>query len=173
LPIKLCLSQGLLNLDFESELQGTDIPAKGIVCRSDAYIESLDDIEKYSLSRSVKIESNNPAEGKFATCTGVFPIDLVRGKNIEFTGKIKTENIENGWAGLWWRVDGMEGKVLGFDNMSDRGLRGTNDWTNVSINMKVDEKGVLIAFGGLFVGNGVAWFDNFEIYIEGKKYIDL
>lgn len=164
-------SQAFLNLDFEYNIQGAQKPQKWFT-GGNGYIAALDDLEKASLSRSLKIVSNNPKGNEFGVCTGYFPIDLVKGKNIEFTGKIKTNDITGGYAGLWWRVDGKNG-VLGFDNMSDRGLKGTNDWKQVSIKMKVNEEVTNINFGALFVGQGTAWFDDFEIMIEGEKFIDL
>ena len=119
-------SQVFLNLDFESVIPGTQKP-QNWYAGNYGYIASLDYQEKASFSQSLKIESDNSRENQFGVCTGTFPTDLVKGKNIEFTGKIKTRNVTGGYAGLWWRVDGKNG-TLGFDNMSDRGLKGTNDW---------------------------------------------
>jgi erythromycin esterase len=163
-------SQTFLNLDFEYAIQGTQKPLKWFT-GGNGYIIALDNKEKVSLSKSLKIVSNIPKGNEFGVCTGYFPIDLVKGKNIEFTGRIKTNNITGGYAGLWWRVDGKNG-TMGFDNMSDRGLKGTNDWKQVSIKMKVNEGVTNINFGCLFVGQGTAWFDKFEIMIDGKKFID-
>jgi hypothetical protein len=39
--------------------------------------------------------------------------------------------------------------------------------------MKVNEKATNINFGGILIGQGTVWFDNFEIIIDGKKFIDL
>lgn len=164
-------SQAFLNLDFEVINPGTQKPLEWNTGNY-GYIACLDTLEKASLSRSLKIVSNNPKGNQFGMCTGTFPIDLVKGKNIEFTGKIKTKDVIGGYAGLWWRVDGKKGD-LGFDNMSNRGLKGTNDWEKVSIKMKVNEKVTNISFGALLVGQGAAWFDDFEITIDGKKFIDL
>jgi erythromycin esterase len=57
--------------------------------------------------------------------------------------------------------------------MSDRGLKGTNDWKQVSIKMKVNEEVTDINFGALFTGQGTAWFDDFGIMIDGEKFVDL
>lgn len=173
----LCLSvtgfsQKFLNLDFEYAIPGSNTPQKWYAGGS-GYIVALDEIEKASQARSLKMVSNNPAKSQFGVCNGSFPIDLVKGKNIEFKGRIKTEEITGGYAGLWWRVDGKNYEQLGFDNMSDRGLKGTNDWKQVSIKMKVDENVVNINFGALFAGKGTAWFDDFEIFIDGVKFIDI
>jgi erythromycin esterase len=54
--------------------------------------------------------------------------------------------------------------------MNDRGLKGNNEWTQVSIKMNVSKDARNINFGGLFPGEGTAWFDDLELYVEGKKF---
>lgn len=54
--------------------------------------------------------------------------------------------------------------------MSDRGLTGTNDWTQVSIKMDVSKDVTNINFGGIFQGEGTVWFDKLELFIDGVKH---
>ena len=56
--------------------------------------------------------------------------------------------------------------------MNNRGLSGDNEWKQVSIVMYIKKIAKQIAFGGLFPGEGTAWFDDFEFYINGEKYIE-
>ena len=42
----------------------------------------------------------------FGVATGTFPVKDAAGKTVRFSAWIKTENVQNGYAGLWWRVDG-------------------------------------------------------------------
>ena len=172
--ILLCLtctaySQKFLNLDFES---GTPKPLLWFT-GGEGYTVVLDDQEKASLSKSLKMSRTDDPGKNFGVCTGSFPVELAKGREIEFMGKIKTLGVKDGYAGLWWRVDGKDGKTVGFDNMAGRGLRGTNDWKEVSIKMKVDESAANINFGALFSGKGIAWFDGFRIKIDGKDFTDL
>jgi hypothetical protein len=44
-----------------------------------------------------------------------------------------------GWAGLWLRVDGSNGMLV-LDNVEDRALHGTTDWTQASIVLDVAEQ---------------------------------
>lgn len=166
-------AQTFLNLDFEIK-DSKSKKLKHWYLAGKNYETVLDDVEKFTQTTSLKIQHNKEAykQGSFGVCTNDFPIDLVRGKTIEFIGRIKTKDVANGYAGLWWRVDGKD-VTLGFDNMSTRGLTGDNDWQEVSIKMRVSYKAININFGGLLVGTGTAWFDNFEIFIEGKKFTDL
>ena len=160
------------NLDFELERNG--LPAHwyagngGII--NGNFKVSLDNVEKHFGNKSVKMEMLGIRdERNFGVITGTLPIELVAGKTVEFKGWIKTKDVKNGYAGLWFRVDGENNAVLGFDNMYDRGLEGTNDWTQVSIKMDVSKDVKNINFGGLFPGEGTAWFDNFELFINGVK----
>src|SRR5262249_20926103 len=46
------------------------------------------------------------AGGNFGVATGTFPVSAARSKKIRFSGYIKTSGVVEGYAGLWWRVDG-------------------------------------------------------------------
>src|SRR5215469_13255674 len=69
-------------------------------------------------------ESHSAGVGGFGVGTATFPVEIAAGHTITFSGYIKTDNIARGYAGLWWRIDGEKGgypRMLGFDNMNDRG----------------------------------------------------
>jgi len=101
---------------------------------------------------------------------------------IKMTGYILTDGSLN--AGFWCKVNNgreMVGygnslkRVCGFPEALDCDYLGNNEppipynWDKYEINVKV--KGgyaTRIQFGG-FVLTGKAWFDDFEIYIDGKK----
>jgi hypothetical protein len=81
------------------------------------------------------------------------------GKRVKLTGFIKSENIENS-AGMWMRVDGnITGQTLGFDNMQNRPIRGTNDWTRYEIVLDVPQNAARIFYGVLIAGKGEVWFN--------------
>jgi hypothetical protein len=48
------------------------------------------------------------------------------GDTITLSGYIKTENVTDGYAGLWMRID----PEIAFDNMYNRGITGSTDWEN-------------------------------------------
>lgn len=163
--------QEFLNLDFEYEIQGSEIPRKWIL-NTNGYEIKLDKQEKSNLGKSLRVRSKDPKEGDIGGCSIPFPIELVKGKAIEFKGKIKTEGVRDGYAGIWWNAYNAEGPI-GFDNMEDRGLQGSNEWTEVSIKMNIDTSATYIAFGGILSGQGTAWFDDFEVFVEGEMFRDL
>ena len=113
--------------------------------------------------------SGDPAS--FGVASATFPVAAAAGHHIRFSGYIKTENITNGYAGLWWRVDGDGGKELAFDNMASRGAKGTTSWTPYEISLDVPADARKIRFGVLHPGNGTAWFDSLAIEVDGAPYL--
>lgn len=89
------------------------------------------------------------------------------GKRVRMTGFVKSENVLN-WAGIWLRVDETGSKQpLSFDNMSDRPIKGTTDWTKYEIVLDVPSNASLIAYGALLGGTGQIWFDNISFEVVG------
>jgi erythromycin esterase-like protein len=114
--------------------------------------------------------SESPAAG-FGVATGTFPVDRARGRKLQYRGWIKTEGLQDGFAGLWWRCD-VGREPQGFDNMADRGPRGTTDWQHFEITMAVPTEVTNINFGVLMPGRGRAWFDGLEISLDGQPVAD-
>jgi len=87
------------------------------------------------------------------------------GKRVKMTGFVKSENVTT-WAGLWLRVDQMgSNQPLSFDNMGDRPIKGTIDWTKFEIGLNVPNNASFISNGGLLNGVGQIWFDNISFEI--------
>lgn len=99
------------------------------------------------------------------------PIAILKGKTVTFKGRVKTENITDGYAGLWGGTDQPYGP-LDFEGWDEKGISSTNDWQPFSVEVKIDSIAKSFDFGAINNGKGTAWFDNFEIYINGVKYID-
>ena len=74
------------------------------------------------------------------------------GRRVCFSAMARTCEV-TGWAGLWLRVDGPGG-MLTLDNMQDRALRGTTDWTQASIVLDVAHQATHLLFGALLSGAG-------------------
>lgn len=90
-----------------------------------------------------------------------------RGSKIKLSGYLRTENVTDGYAGLWMRIDSKWRETLAFDNMQDRGVKGTTDWKQYSVELDYDpSKARTITFGGLLVGKGKMWLDNLSITID-------
>lgn len=88
------------------------------------------------------------------------------GEKITLTGYVKTENVADGWAGLWMRIDPQ----VAFDNMQQRGITGTTDWEQYTITLPLKpNEAQKIVIGGLLSGSGKMWIDNLEVTIDGKS----
>jgi hypothetical protein len=112
----------------------------------------------------------------FGASRRTLPVEAARGKTVRFSGWIRTEGVEatpaasDPWAGLWMRVDGPGGALLGFDNMQDRGPSGTTGWQRFEILLPVPPDATAIYIGALMAGSGRSWFDDFEVLIDGQPY---
>lgn len=115
--------------------------------------------------KSGKITSTD--NGKFGCIAYKIPANYT-GKTIKLEGYMKTINVENGFAGLLLRVDG-NGKSLVFDNMQRQNITGTKDWQKYSIKLDYPEEAENIFVAGILTGKGEAWFDDFELTIDGKS----
>ena len=93
-----------------------------------------------------------------------------RGKRVRFTGWLRTESVDHddGWAGLWLRIDGAAGRSLAFDNTEEEPVRETADWTRVAVVLDVDERAEALAFGFMLVGSGKVWADDLAFEEVGR-----
>lgn len=83
------------------------------------------------------------------------------GRRIRFSATVRTQELTS-WAGLWLRIDGAQG-ILMIDNMQDRPLRESTDWTEAGIVLDVPEQATKLHFGALLSGAGAVdltqpWF---------------
>jgi hypothetical protein len=124
----------------------------------------------------------------FGVATGSFPVKDAAGKTVHFSAWIKTEDVRNGYAGPWWRVDGPgEGTnrpMLAFDNSQARvidgtpepdsgtvrGATGTTPWTLYEFELPVGKTASNINFGVILSGTGTAWFSSMKVELDGEPY---
>ncbi|MFK7931442.1 MAG: hypothetical protein AB8H79_24905 [Myxococcota bacterium] len=86
-----------------------------------------------------------------------------KGKRVRMTVWLKTEEVD-GWSGAWLRVDRLT-KAVAFDNMQDRALRGTHDWSKQTLVVDVPQDAGRIFFGGILSGEGTLWVDALELEV--------
>ena len=104
----------------------------------------------------------------FGTIMQQIQPEKFRGKRIRLKGIIKTNDVKD-WAGIWMRVDQESSKnALAFDNMSNRPIKGTTNWSTYEVVLDVPYNAHLIAYGVLLNGNGQIWVDKltFEVVSE-------
>jgi len=128
-------------------------------------------------SPSGRLMSTRESRGFGTMMQCIDPADYA-GKRVRFSGYIKAEEVTS-WAGLWMRVDGPtppnpDAPValpktipLGFDNMQDRPIRGTRDWTRYDVVLDVARDATNICLGILLDGEGKVWLNGVTFEVVG------
>jgi tetratricopeptide (TPR) repeat protein len=116
------------------------------------------------------IKSLTPNFKGTGTLMQAFVADNFIGKKVKLTCYTKTREVKE-WAGVWMRVDGANrsGGHLAFDNMQDRPIKGTTDWTERTLLLDVPQGSATINFGILLVGGGQVWADDFAFEAVGES----
>jgi len=131
------------------------------------YVASVDPEMPHSGRASAHFESAVLKTGGFGTLMQEFQPGDFRGKRVRMSGYVRSRNVTD-WAGLWMRVDGSGGKVLSFDNMQNRPIKATTDWTRYEIVLDVPSDAAQIAYGVLLTGRGDVWMDDVKFDIVAK-----
>lgn len=152
--------QKIENLDFETSENNS--PALWKLMGNNSAKVFSDFNEKQQGKASAVIESEG-TEG-FRAIMYTLPNNYA-GKKITLSGYIKTENVTDGFAGLWMRID----PEVAFNNMQNVGLKGTNDWKKYEVTLNMSpENTQQIVIGALLSGKGKIWVDDLKVSIDGK-----
>ncbi|WDF64268.1 hypothetical protein [Flavobacterium sp. KACC 22763] len=100
----------------------------------------------------------------FGTLMKSVKSNLYQDKTLKMTAYVKTENV-NSWAGLWMRVDYYSARVLAFDNMQNRPIKGSTDWTKYEVVLFVPKDATSISYGVLLDGPGKIWFKDVKLEV--------
>lgn len=133
------------------------------------YAVTVDRQEVNSGPASISVSSNGSVPPEFGGVMQVASAEIYRGKRIRLSAPIKTADVQY-WAGLWLRADGVDGRMLAFDNMhmSGRPVVGNRDWRNEYIVLDIPENANAISFGMYLVGSpGKAWLGPVHIEVVG------
>ena len=148
------------NLDFETTENNS--PALWKLMGNNSAKVFSDFNEKQQGKASAVIESEG-TEG-FRAIMYTLPNNYA-GRKITLSGYLKTENVTDGFAGLWMRID----PEVAFNNMQNVGLKGTNDWKKYEVTLNMSpENTQQIVIGALLSGKGKIWVDNLKVSIDGK-----
>jgi SagB-type dehydrogenase family enzyme len=149
------------NFDFERTEKNKALNWE--IYGSSDYSITIDSVimQKGKYAATIEYNGTSPAYGALAY---TIP-ESYQGKKITLSGYVKTENVTDGWAGLWMRID----PSIAFSNMQKKGIKGTSEWQQYKITLKLNPyKTKQIVVGGLLVGKGKMWLDNLQIQIDGK-----
>lgn len=108
------------------------------------------------------VTTNDTSTNDFGTLMQMFSATKYEGQRVRFSASIRTENLKQS-AGLWMRMDGVNGKTLRFDNMMDRPIKGTTDWKRYEVVLDAPAGTRNIAIGVLMIDSGLLWMDNVKV----------
>ncbi len=93
------------------------------------FVARLDSTEHKSGAASARLESTDatPSDNGHLAQHGR-GVTSYKGKRLRLRGFAKSANVA-GWAGYWMRIDREGKKRSAFENMEDRPVTGTTDWT--------------------------------------------
>jgi len=132
------------------------------------YTVGTDLSESVSGYASAYIKSASPKPVGFVTLMQNLKTNNYRSRRVRLTAYVKTKFV-SGWSAVWMRVDDINGKLLSFDDMRERPLRGTMEWSSVEIVLDVPTISDEISFGVLLQGKGQVWIDNVSLNIVGNE----
>ncbi len=169
------------NLEFEAQKQlarnRNDSIHNWAVSTDSGFQLNLDEDVLLGGKPSVRIYSSNPASPGFGSLYQVFSAQDYCGKRIEWSGSVKTSNVTD-WAGLFMQVSTKD-RVVAFDAMEERPVKGTNDWTKCRIVLDVPPDSKKIKIGFLTAGSGRSWISNCafkvvnkDVPVTGKSVMD-
>ncbi|OWP63806.1 peptidase S41 [Hymenobacter amundsenii] len=158
-----------LNLDFEQIVRQTGQPAGWWSPTDNGYRTTTDSLGPHQGRYALRLQSTGEVGSRtFGVGSIRLPITF-RGKTVTLSGYIKTEDVQNGYAGLWLREDGSSG-TLRIDNMSKQHVQGTTGWQPYAVTLPLDEDAESLVLGGLLTGSGIAWLDQLELTVDGKPW---
>lgn len=113
-------------------------------------------------SGQAAIRIRNAKGQNFSSFSQMLPLNpSISLRKYRVSGYLKRDSVER-FTGIWLNVYSGEQSIF-FDNMSSRTLNGSADWTELSTDFLADETATEVQIGGLLVGGGSAWFDDFSI----------
>ena len=153
------------NFGFERNLQNQKLPDGWFQWGSNYQLE-IDTTIVHNGRKSILIQpADIRTKGSFGCVAYLIPANY-KGKEIELKAYMKLQDVSDGPIGLLLRIDGSSG-TLEFDNMQQRNIMGSKDWTSYSVKLPYPEGANGIYIGAMLSGNGRLWVDDFEVLIDG------
>lgn len=131
--------------------------------KPDAYQAGVDRQQLRNGQPSAYVKSLEPEIAGFGGMMQMCSAENYLGKRLRLSAWMKTADANNAGAHLWFRIDGANNQMLGFDNMDPRPVKGTTDWTLYSLVLDVPSGASALAYGFFVGGTGQAWVSDFKI----------
>jgi hypothetical protein len=99
--------------------------------------------------------------GGMGTLSRTVPARRFHGKRVRLSANLHTERA--GRVQMWMKVTDANDRVLAFDDMQSRPLRGSTRWRRYSIVLNVPANAKEISYGFLLAGSGAAFANDFAL----------
>ena len=130
------------------------------------YDMGTDTTTAFTGSSSGFIKSKPNSQG-FGTYMQTIDAGEYRGKRVQLSAYVKAADVAD-WAGVWMRIDSGSTSIA-FDNMQERPIKGSHDWTQYRVVLDVGNNATAIAFGILLSGKGTVWIDDVALDAVGTE----
>lgn len=136
----------------------------------DDYLIAVDIQQKHGGKASGMLASKPSQHEGFGTIMQWIRAERYMGKRIRLSAYVKSKEVSE-WAGLWMRVDERDVTMSSFDNMENRPILGTTDWTRYEIILDVSQSAVVVAFGLLLGGQGQVWLNDVMLEVVSSDLV--
>lgn len=113
------------------------------------------------------IQSEDPEPLKYGFLMQQFTSDQFKGKRLQISAMVKAVNVQQ-YSGMVLRVDSNK-KVVAFDNMLNRPLKGNTDWQACTIVLDVPVVSDLILMGLALQGEGKVLWKDLKLEVVGPE----
>ena len=157
-----------VNLGFEGPSDELGFPwgwfnSRGYVAHvSTDYTVRITDRENPPGGSCLELSKLNAAKHEFGSVMQRCRAEYLTGKTVRVAADLSATRVD-GWAGIWFRVDGATTPNLFFDNMSRQRLSGTSQWKRFHIDARMPSEACWMNFGAVLSGSGTACVDNFAL----------
>lgn len=149
------------------------------------WFDSFGHVSGVSTDYDIRIErrSANPADGtcavlekkdamghEFGSLMQRCPAGALAGRTVRLEGELRTGDV-SGWAGLWLRADAAIEPNVFFDNMYNRPVIGTTNWTRYFIDAPLPAHTEWLNYGIVLAGSGTVYVDDIRLRVwtsEGR-----
>lgn len=133
----------------------------------------LDSTVAYDGSASGFLRSNDTGPSQSGTLMQAASAKGFEGHNVSFRAYLRSQDVV-GIAGLWFRAEDVNGKVVAFRNvyspleLGERrsSLNGTAGWTPVELNMDIPRCAASLFYGVQLIGSGEVWIDTVSLDVR-------
>ena len=155
------------NLDFEYTELGLRAPLRWNVYAY-GYDAVVDTVVRHRGDASLQVVRRDTTPDGCAFFNQILSADAA-GREVCLTGWVRTEGVDEGMAGFW--IGGDDTADWDFHDSASPSVKGTSDWTQLTVRAHLSDTARLLLAIAL-TGRGTAWFDDFEITIDGVPLVD-